>query len=68
MLKADSRDPAAWPRLLLTVLAIAVLWPGIQLSELNLGVLLPDSQNEMGRFVAQFWPPAHDEDLLRLLF
>ena len=28
MLRADSRDPAAWPRLLLTVLAIAVLWPG----------------------------------------
>ena len=67
MLKADSRDPAAWPRLLLTLLAIALLWPGIQLSELNLGVLLPDSQNEMGRFVAQFWPPAHDEAFLQLL-
>ncbi|WP_339496032.1 MULTISPECIES: PhnE/PtxC family ABC transporter permease [unclassified Pseudomonas] len=67
MLSADSRDPAAWPRLLLTVLAIALLWPGIQLSELNLGVLLPDSQNEMGRFVAQFWPPAHDEAFLQLL-
>lgn len=67
MLKADSRDPAAWPRLLLTLLAIALLWPGIQLSELDLGVLLPDSQNEMGRFVAQFWPPAHDGEFLQLL-
>jgi phosphonate transport system permease protein len=67
MLKADSRDPAAWPRLLLTLLAIALLWPGVQLSELDLGVLLPDSQNEMGRFVAQFWPPAHDEAFLQLL-
>jgi phosphonate transport system permease protein len=67
MLKADSRDPAAWPRLTLTLLAIALLWPGIQLSELNLGVLLPDSQNEMGRFVAQFWPPAHDEAFLQIL-
>ncbi|VVM74498.1 PhnE/PtxC family ABC transporter permease [Pseudomonas fluorescens] len=67
MLKADSRDPAAWPRLLLTLLAIALLWPGVQLSELNLGVLLPDSQNEMGRFVAQFWPPAHDQAFLQLL-
>jgi len=51
MLSADTRDPAALPRLLLTLLAIALLWPGIQLSELDLGVLLhADSQSEMGRF------------------
>lgn len=67
MLRVDSRDPAAWPRLLLTLLAIVLLWPGIQLSELDLRVLLPDSQNEMGRFVAQFWPPAHDEAFVQLL-
>jgi len=68
MLRADSRDPAAAPRLLLTLLALALLWPGIQLSELDLGVLLhSDSQTEMGRFSSGFWPPAHDHDFLQLL-
>ncbi|WP_025113495.1 ABC transporter permease [Pseudomonas sp. H1h] len=69
MLKVDTRDPATGPRLLLTLLAIVLLWPGIQLSELDLGVLLhTDSQTEMGRFIAGFWPPAHDADFLQLLF
>ena len=68
MLNRDTRDPAALPRLLLTLLALALLWPGIQLSELNLGVLLQaDSQSEMGRFVAAFWPPAHKPEFLQLL-
>ncbi|MGY8829764.1 MAG: PhnE/PtxC family ABC transporter permease [Pseudomonadales bacterium] len=68
MLNRDTRDPAALPRLLLTLLALALLWPGIQLSELDLGVLLQaDSQSEMGRFVAAFWPPTHDADFLQLL-
>jgi len=68
MLSSDSRDPASLPRLLLTVLAVALLWPGIQLAELNPGVLLAaDSQSEMGRFVAAFWPPAHSPEFLRLL-
>ena len=68
MLTRDSRDPAALPRLLLTAVALALLWPGIQLAELDLGVLLAaDSQSEMGRFVAAFWPPAHAPDFLRLL-
>ena len=68
MLTRDSRDPAALPRLLLTAVAVALLWPGIQLAELDLGVLLAaDSQSEMGRFVAAFWPPAHTPDFLRLL-
>ena len=68
MLNRDTRDPAALPRLLLTVLAIALLWPGIRLAELDLGVLLQaDSQSEMGRFVAAFWPPAHTPEFLDLL-
>lgn len=68
MLTRDSRDPAALPRLLLTAVALALLWPGIRLAELDLGVLLAaDSQSEMGRFVAAFWPPAHAPDFLRLL-
>lgn len=68
MLTRDSRDPAALPRLLFTAVAVALLWPGIQLAELDLGVLLAaDSQSEMGRFVGAFWPPAHSPDFLRLL-
>ena len=68
MLKADRRDPAALPRLLLALLAIALLWPGIRLSELNPGVLLQaDNRREMGNFVSAFWPPAHEADFLRLL-
>ncbi|MET0776647.1 MAG: ABC transporter permease [Pseudomonas mandelii] len=68
MLKSASRDPAALPRLLLTLLAIALLWPGIHFSELDLGVLVAsDSQSEMGRFVSAFWPPAHDAEFIELL-
>jgi phosphonate transport system permease protein len=62
------RDPAALPRLLLTLLALAVLWPGLALSELDLSVLL-DANNlaEMGNFLGGFWPPAHAPDFLQLL-
>ena len=68
MLKHDVRDPAARPRLLLGLLAVALLWPGIHFSELDLSVLLAsDSQSEIGRFVAAFWPPAHDEAFIELL-
>lgn len=68
MLSRTLRDPAALPRLLLTLLALALLWPGIQFSELDLGVLLQaDSQSEMGRFVSAFWPPAHADEFLQLL-
>lgn len=65
---AAPRDPAALPRLLLTLLALALLWPGLSLSELDLGVLLHgDSAATMGRFLAGFWPPAHDREFLALL-
>ncbi|UVL25217.1 PhnE/PtxC family ABC transporter permease [Pseudomonas donghuensis] len=68
MLKADSRDPAALPRGLLALLAIALLWPAIRLSELNPGVLLQaDNRREMANFLSAFWPPAHEPDFLRLL-
>ncbi len=65
---APPRDPAALPRLLLSLLALALLWPGLQLSELNLAVLF-DSGNAatMGSFVGDFWPPAHDGEFLALL-
>jgi len=68
MLRADTRDPAAGPRLLLALLAIVLLWPGIQLAELDLGVLVqPDSAQSMGSFLKDFWPPARDTGFLALL-
>ncbi|QXH35029.1 PhnE/PtxC family ABC transporter permease [Pseudomonas muyukensis] len=69
MLNAAARDPAALPRLLLTLLCLALLWPGLQLSELNPGVLLQaDNRQQMASFVSGFWPPAHDPDFLGLLW
>lgn len=65
---ASLRDPAALPRLLLTILALALLWPGLSLSELNLAVLLDgDNAATMGSFVVAFWPPAHGGEFLALL-
>lgn len=69
MLTGDSRDPATLPRLLLGLLALALLWPGIRFSELDLSVLLAGtSQSEMGHFVATFWPPAYGPEFLELLW
>ncbi|GAB3373736.1 PhnE/PtxC family ABC transporter permease [Azotobacter armeniacus] len=66
--RAAPRDPAALPRLLLTLLALALLWPGLSLSELDLGVLFHgDSAATMGSFVAAFWPPEHGREFLDLL-
>src|SRR5690606_20986361 len=57
---AASRDPAAAPRLLLTLGALGLLWPGLSLSELDLGVLFDGSNADtMGLFLASFWPPEH---------
>ncbi|CAK13899.1 PhnE/PtxC family ABC transporter permease [Pseudomonas entomophila] len=69
MLSADRRDPAALPRLLLTLVCLALLWPGLQLSELDPGVLFhAENRKQMASFVGAFWPPAHDADFLALLF
>jgi phosphonate transport system permease protein len=68
MLKATLRDPAALPRLALTLLALLLLWPGLRLSELNLTVLLErDNAANMARFLSDFWPLAHDREFLQLL-
>lgn len=68
MLSRSPRDPAALPRLLVTLLALLLLWPGLSLSELNLGVLVDgDNAASMGRFLEGFWPPAHDGEFLVLL-
>ena len=63
------RDPATLPRLVLTLLAIALLWPGLHLSELNLTVLWWAGDNRtMTQFVAGFWPPEHGREFLQLLW
>src|SRR5690606_8282698 len=63
------RDPAARSRLLLTVLALALLWPGLSLSELDIGVLFDGSNADtMGIFLSAFWPPEHGRDFLALLW
>ena len=68
MLTVPRRDPAALPRLLLTLLAVGLLWPGLKLSELDPGVLLDrDNAHAMGQFVGAFWPPEHGEAFLLLL-
>jgi phosphonate transport system permease protein len=68
MLNPAQRDPASRSRLLLTLVALAVLWPGISLSELDIGVLFDGSNaSTMGAFLSGFWPPAHDRDFLLLL-
>ncbi|MCE0912852.1 MULTISPECIES: PhnE/PtxC family ABC transporter permease [unclassified Pseudomonas] len=68
MLSTDQRDPAAIPRLLLTLLCLALLWPGLHLSELDPGVLLQaENRQQMASFVSAFWPPAHDGEFLDLL-
>ncbi|MBU0947887.1 MAG: ABC transporter permease, partial [Gammaproteobacteria bacterium] len=62
------RDPAARSRLLLTLVALALLWPGLSLSELDLSVLVDGSNADtMGAFLSGFWPPAHDTEFLLLL-
>lgn len=69
MLSVERRDPAALPRLLFTLLCLTLLWPGLQLSELNPGVLLQaENRRQMANFLSAFWPPAHDPAFLSLLF
>jgi phosphonate transport system permease protein len=51
------RDPAALPRLALTVLVLALLWPGFSLTEFDPAVLIDGRSREtMGKFVSTFFP------------
>jgi phosphonate transport system permease protein len=68
MLKPAPRDPAALPRLLITAVAVLLLWPGIELSELDLsGLIDADNAASAGNFLSDFWPPASTADFLQLL-
>ena len=62
------RDPAALPRLALTTLIIVLLWPGLRLTEFDLGVLFdPRNRETMGKFIATFFPLATSAEFLLLI-
>lgn len=61
-------DPAALPRLLLTILAVLLLWPGLVLTEFNPATLFaPGNLDVFARFLAGFWPPDLSPGFLALL-
>ncbi|WP_078082848.1 PhnE/PtxC family ABC transporter permease [Microbulbifer mangrovi] len=65
----QQRDPALLPRLLLSLVALLLLWPGLHFSELNPGVLFDrDSTQAMGTLLHGAWPPAHNREFLELLW
>jgi len=62
------RDPSALPRAALTVLIIALLWPGFRLAEFDLAVLFdPRNRDTVGKFIGTFFPLATSADFLQLL-
>ncbi len=62
------RDPAWRTRLTLAVLALILLWPILLATEFQ-PWLLADAQslNATGRFLADFFPPAHDKEFLLIV-
>lgn len=66
--RSGPRDPAALPRLALTVLIVVLLWPGFRLTEFDLTLLFdPRSRDTMGKFIGTFFPLATSAEFLRLL-
>jgi len=62
------RDPAALPRLGIAVLAVALLWPGLVLTEFDPRLLFdPSNVQTMGGFLSQFVPPATSTEFLLLV-
>lgn len=65
---AANRDPAAWGRIALTVLALVVLWPLLVIGQFDPRVLFDAGNLEvMGGFLAGFLPPAASGEFLALL-
>lgn len=63
------RDPAALPRLALALAAIALLWPGLRLTEFQPAALLDTRSREViGSFLATFFPPDLSRPFLALVF
>jgi len=62
------RDPALLPRLAITVIALLLLWPGLELAEFD-PVALTDAGGleTLGRFVGTFLPPETSAEFLALV-
>ena len=62
------RDPALLPRLAITLAALLLLWPGLELAEVDIGALFePRSLATLGSFLASFLPPETSPDFLALV-
>jgi phosphonate transport system permease protein len=62
------RDPAWRGRVMIAVIAIALLWPVLVASEFQPWILFDaQSLNAAGRFLAGFVPPAHSPEFLQLI-
>jgi phosphonate transport system permease protein len=62
------RDPAWLGRLGWTIFGLVLLWPLLQATEFRPWTLFePESLKVSGRFLASFWPPAHDGEFLALV-
>ena len=62
------RDPAALPRLALTIVAVVLLWPGLALTEFDPAAFFdPRAMATMGRFLGTFFPLATAGEFLELV-
>jgi len=62
------RDPALLPRIALTALALALLWPGVAIVEFDPRQLVdPKNLSTMARFLGTFFPMALSADFLDLV-
>ncbi len=63
-----SRDPALLPRIALTALALALLWPAVAIVEFDPRQLVdPKNLSTMARFLGTFFPMALSADFLDLV-
>ena len=61
-------DPAWRSRVTLTLLALFLLWPALQLTEFRPWALMDaQSLSATGRFLANFFPPAHNKEFLLIV-
>jgi phosphonate transport system permease protein len=66
--RAPLRDPAWLKRMFWIAAALVVLWPMLVMTEFKPWLLWhPDSRAVMGKFVGDFFPPAHDREFLLLV-
>ena len=59
------RDPASLSRIMFTVVALLLLWPGLVITEFRPATLLdPNNLGTIGAFLGGFWPPELSQDCL----